>query len=110
MADYEDEKENRSDFIEVIPQRPKEFLLRFEHFREVKAPSLQGQESQSSLAFRYLYKASQTYFQITDCNLGFISLMITFFFQTSSTELCVDARSEKAPRGENQLKDRGQSL
>ena len=36
--------------------------------------------------------------------------MITFFFQTSSTELCVDARSEKAPRGENQLKDRGQSL
>ena len=36
--------------------------------------------------------------------------MITFFFQTSSTELCVDARSEKAPRGENQLKDRGHSL
>merc|ERR1719500_1784289 len=37
MADYEDEKENR-----------------FEHFSEVKAPSLQGQESQSSIAFRPL--------------------------------------------------------
>merc|ERR1719500_1455720 len=37
MADYEDEKENR-----------------FEHFSEVKAPSLQGQKSQSSIAFRPL--------------------------------------------------------
>merc|ERR1712038_519596 len=37
MADYEDEKENR-----------------FEHFREVKAPSVDGQESQSSVAFRPL--------------------------------------------------------
>ena len=51
MADYEDEKENRFEFPfseeNIIP------FGRFEHFREVKAPSLQGQESQSTIAFRF---------------------------------------------------------
>ena len=40
--------------FDILFKEEKSYFFRFEHFREVKAPSLDGQESQSSVAFRWV--------------------------------------------------------